>query len=112
MREVRADKGYISADNLQTAVDHGATPYIPFKTNVTGKRGSRALEETVSLLQLQARGIPSSLSQTLKRRNNVQHDKSEVRRAVANVRQRQRKSMKHSVRCYAIILVRCNSVDV
>jgi len=40
MREVSADKGYISADNLQTTVDHGATPYIPFKTNTTGKRGS------------------------------------------------------------------------
>lgn len=40
MKEVVADKGYISADNLQTAVDHGATPYIPFKTNVTGKRGT------------------------------------------------------------------------
>jgi transposase len=40
MKEISADKGYISADNLQTAVDHGATPYIPFKTNVTGKRGS------------------------------------------------------------------------
>jgi transposase len=40
MKEISADKGYISADNLQTAVDHGATPYIPFKTNVTGKRGT------------------------------------------------------------------------
>lgn len=40
MKEISADKGYISADNLQTAVDHGATPYIPFKSNVTGKRGS------------------------------------------------------------------------
>ena len=40
MKEISADKGYISADNLQTAVDHGAIPYIPFKTNVTGKRGS------------------------------------------------------------------------
>jgi transposase len=40
MKEISADKGYISKDNLQTAVDHGATPYIPFKTNVTGKRGS------------------------------------------------------------------------
>jgi transposase len=40
MKEVSADKGYISADNLQTTIDHGATPYIPFKTNVTGKRGS------------------------------------------------------------------------
>lgn len=40
MVEVSADKGYISGDNLQTVVDHGATPYIPFKANVTGKRGS------------------------------------------------------------------------
>ncbi|HSE16295.1 MAG TPA: transposase [Pyrinomonadaceae bacterium] len=37
MKEIVADKGYISKDNLQTAVDHGATPYIPFKTNTTGK---------------------------------------------------------------------------
>jgi transposase len=40
MNEIVADKGYISGDNLQTVVDHGATPYIPFKTNVTGKSGS------------------------------------------------------------------------
>jgi len=40
MREIRADKGYISSDNLQTVIDHGATPYIPFKTNTTGKSGS------------------------------------------------------------------------
>jgi transposase len=40
VKEISADKGYTSADNLQTAVDHGATPYIPFKTNVTGKRGT------------------------------------------------------------------------
>lgn len=37
MKEISADKGYISKDNLQTAVDHGATPYIPFKSNTTGK---------------------------------------------------------------------------
>lgn len=40
MVEVSADKGYISYDNLQAVVDHGATPYVPFKTNVTGKRGT------------------------------------------------------------------------
>jgi transposase len=40
MQEVSADKGYISYDNLQVVVDHGAMPYMPFKTNVTGKRGS------------------------------------------------------------------------
>jgi transposase len=40
MREVSADKGYISANNLQTVVDRGATPYIPFKSNTTGKSGT------------------------------------------------------------------------
>jgi hypothetical protein len=37
MKEIVADKGYISKDNLQTAVDDGAVPYIPFKSNTTGK---------------------------------------------------------------------------
>ncbi len=37
MQEVSADKAYISADNLRTTTEHGATPYIPFKTNATGK---------------------------------------------------------------------------
>jgi transposase len=40
MKEIVADKGYISGNNLQTAIDHGATPYIPFKTNTTGTSGS------------------------------------------------------------------------
>jgi transposase len=40
MKEVSADKGYISGKNLQTLADHGATPYIPFKTNTTGKSDS------------------------------------------------------------------------
>jgi len=40
MKEISADKGYTSGDNLQTVVDHGATPYIPFKSNTTGTTGS------------------------------------------------------------------------
>jgi hypothetical protein len=78
MKEISADKGYISADNLQTAVDHGAIPYIPFKTNVTGKRGKRTLEKAVSLLQFQARRILGSLSQAVKRGDYFQHDQGEV----------------------------------
>lgn len=55
MKEICADKGYISADNLKTAVDHGATPYIPFKNNVTGKRapsfGRDCFTITVSIVR-------------------------------------------------------------
>jgi transposase len=39
MQEISADKGYISAKNLQTVVDHGATPYIPFRSNTLPDRG-------------------------------------------------------------------------
>jgi transposase len=39
MHEVSADKGYISMKNLQTTVDHGAKPYIPFKSNTQPDRG-------------------------------------------------------------------------
>ena len=37
MKEISADKAYTSADNLRTTTEHGATPYIPFKSNVTAK---------------------------------------------------------------------------
>lgn len=33
MREISADKAYLSQKNLQVAVDHNAMPYIPFKAN-------------------------------------------------------------------------------
>ena len=37
MRQVSADKAYLSGKNLQVAVDAQAMPYIPFKANSTGK---------------------------------------------------------------------------
>lgn len=40
MKEVSADKGYISMKNLQTTVDHGAMPFIPFKSNAHADRGT------------------------------------------------------------------------
>jgi transposase len=41
MQKISADKGYTSAENLRTAVVHGATPYIPFKTNVSATSGKK-----------------------------------------------------------------------
>jgi transposase len=32
-RRLKADKAYLSVDNLQTVLDHNAMPYIPFKSN-------------------------------------------------------------------------------
>src|SRR3954462_2852169 len=40
MQEVPADKGYTSMKNLQATVDHGAIPFIPFKSNVQADRGT------------------------------------------------------------------------
>jgi transposase len=37
MRQVSADKAYISGPNLKAVVDNHAMPYIPFKVNTTGK---------------------------------------------------------------------------
>jgi transposase len=39
MEEISADKAYSSRDNLHVAMAHGATPYIPFKSNATGEAG-------------------------------------------------------------------------
>ena len=37
MRQVSADMAYSSRTNLQAVVDNNAMPYIPFKSNTTGK---------------------------------------------------------------------------
>jgi transposase len=36
--EVSGDKAYLSRENFEVINDFGATPYIPFKKNVTGKK--------------------------------------------------------------------------
>ena len=41
MAEVSADKAYLSADNLQTVIDHHAMPYIPFKANSAPAKHSK-----------------------------------------------------------------------
>lgn len=40
MREVSADKAYTGVANLDAIAAHGAVPYIPFKSNTTGKGNS------------------------------------------------------------------------
>lgn len=39
VREVPADEGYSSVENIETILRAGATPYILFKDNVTGAAG-------------------------------------------------------------------------
>ncbi len=40
VKEVSCDRAYSSRANLQLIADEGATPFIPFKSNVRGKRSS------------------------------------------------------------------------
>lgn len=40
MRQVSADKAYLSGGNLKVVVENHAMPYIPFKANSNGKHGS------------------------------------------------------------------------
>lgn len=37
IRDLCADKAYLSKDNLEMVSSHGAVPYIPFKSNTTGE---------------------------------------------------------------------------
>jgi transposase len=45
MRQVSADKAYSGSNNLKTVVDNHAMPYIPFKSNSTGKGGSELFKK-------------------------------------------------------------------
>lgn len=43
MKEVSCDRAYSSRENLQLISEVGAVPYIPFKSNVSGKRAKHAI---------------------------------------------------------------------
>jgi len=99
MVEVSADKGYISGDNLQTVVDHGATPYIPFKTNVTGKRGSELWKRMFHYYSFKREEFLVHYH----KRSNVETTFSMIKAKFGErhgVRQRQRRLTKHSVRYF------------
>ncbi len=36
MEEVSADKSYLTDANLRRIEEHGARPFVPFKSNTTG----------------------------------------------------------------------------
>lgn len=47
MEEVSADKAYLSGENFLTTIRHGATPYIPFKTNSKGQESTYSAKSTL-----------------------------------------------------------------
>jgi transposase len=52
VREVSADKGYLSNDNLTAIEAAGAAPYIPFKSNSTATGSSAAWQRLWHLYSL------------------------------------------------------------
>ena len=82
MKEISADKGYISADQFADRSRPRRDALHSIQNERDRQVWLRALEKAVSLLQLQARRVFSSLSQTIQRGNHVQHDQGEIWRAV------------------------------
>jgi hypothetical protein len=65
VKEVSADKAYLSHKNMETIEALGGTPFIPFKaTNVQPKDDSN-LGDDVPLLHVQPRDLPKALPQAL-----------------------------------------------
>lgn len=45
MKEISADKAYLSAENVHASLKQGAMPYIPFKARSTGRTGGKVWEK-------------------------------------------------------------------
>jgi transposase len=69
MREVSADKAYLSDKNLQVVVDNHAAPYIPFKSNnVTGAKHSKLWRQMFHLYNYNS----EQFMQSYHKRSNVE----------------------------------------
>ena len=75
MREVSADKAYLSHDNLAKVESVGAVPYIPFKSN-SGSAGSEAWERMYHYFALNRETFLSHYH----RRSNVESTFSAMKR--------------------------------
>jgi transposase len=47
MDEISGDKAYLSGENFLTTIRHGATPYIPFKSNSKGQESTYGAKSTL-----------------------------------------------------------------
>jgi Transposase DDE domain len=88
MKEVSADKGYLGASNMLATLQHGAIPYIPFKTNsVPDSRGSYGPKsELWSRCIIFTRSIVRSfysIITSVQTSNHVPHDQDQVRSTLA-----------------------------
>ncbi len=82
LKEVAADKAYLSGENLLTTLRHGAIPYVPFKSNSKAQTNygpkSTLWTRMLEFLHGQPGRISNALSQAVKRGNHVSHDQVKV----------------------------------
>jgi len=82
LKEVSADKAYLGSSNILTSLQHGAIPYIPFKSNQSPRPAAPAQSrksgrECFTFIVTIVRSS-TALSQTLERRDNLSYDQVEV----------------------------------
>jgi hypothetical protein len=82
LKEISADKGYLGADNMMTALRHGAVPYIPFKTNSVAQSGwepkSQLWTRMYHFYALNRAEFLQHDHKRSNRRNDVSHDQIKV----------------------------------
>jgi len=68
-------------ERAKEEADHGATPYIPFKTNVTGKSGSELWKKLFHYYSFKREEFLVHYHKRSNVENHFQHDQGEVWRA-------------------------------
>lgn len=81
MKGVSADKAYLSRENFDRIADMGAIPYIPFKSNSTGKKKGSLIWSRMFDLFLQKREL---FDQGYHKRSNIESTFSMVKRKFGN----------------------------
>jgi transposase len=81
IKEISADKGYSSRENVQLVCDIGAVPFIPYRSSTTGKsRGSSAWRKMYLQFQLHR----EEFMEHYHKRSNVESTFSMLKRKFSN----------------------------
>jgi len=96
IREVAADKGYLSYDNLELIAGMGGTAYIPFKVNSVAESGSSVWEKMFLRFMLHREDFLRHYHQ----RSNVESTFSAIKRKFGDsVRSKSDTAMRNEVLC-------------
>ena len=98
VREVSADKAYLSAENIEAVAAFGGSAYIPPKCNTTGEKGG-LFEKAYHFYSFNR----EAFLQSYHKRSNVESTFSAIKRKFgSNVRARNDDAMRNDVLCKLI----------